>query len=182
HREAARLQRLVDDLQELSRAEAGQISLRPRPITVQELVETATGRLRSQFDDKGIVLKVDIPRELPPVLADPDRIAQVLTNLVGNALQYTPPGGRVEVRARLEDGAVAVAVTDTGIGIAAEHLLHVFDRFYRVDRSRARASGGTGIGLTIARHLVEAHRGSISAESAGPGRGSMFTVTLPTAS
>lgn len=181
HREAARLQRLVDDLQELSRAEAGQISLRPRRITVAELVEVAAGRLRSQFDDKGIALKVEIPPELPPVLADPDRIAQVLTNLLGNALQYTPTGGRVEVRARPDDGAVAVAVTDTGIGIAAEHLPHVFDRFFRVDRSRARASGGTGIGLTVARHLVEAHRGSIKAESAGVGRGSTFTVTLPTA-
>ncbi|HET8679863.1 MAG TPA: ATP-binding protein [bacterium] len=181
HREAARLQRLVNDLQELSRAEAGQISMTPRRITVRELVEVAAGRLRSQFDDKGIALKVNIPRELPPVLADPDRMAQVVTNLLGNALQYTPPGGLVEVRARQEDGAVAVAVTDTGIGIAAEDLPHVFDRFYRVDRSRARASGGTGIGLTVARHLVEAHRGSITADSAGVGRGSTFTITLPTA-
>lgn len=181
YKEAARLQRLVDDLQELSRAEAGQISLRPLRITVQELVEVAVVRLRSQFDDKGIVLNVDVPAGLPPVLADPDRIAQVLTNLFGNALQYTPPGGRVEVRARPADGAVAVAVTDTGIGITAEHLTHVFDRFYRVDRSRARASGGTGIGLTVARHLVEAHGGSIRAESAGPGQGSTFTVILPAA-
>lgn len=181
HREAARLQRLVDDLQELSRAEAGQISLRPRRITVQELVEVATGRLQPQFDDKGIDLTVVLPAGLPPVLADPDRIAQVLTNLLGNALQYTPSGGRVEVRARTDTPAVAIAVADTGIGIAAEHLPHVFDRFYRVDRSRARASGGTGIGLTVARHLVEAHGGSIKAESAGPGHGSTFTVALPTA-
>ncbi|HYM69513.1 MAG TPA: ATP-binding protein, partial [bacterium] len=116
------------------------------------------------------------------VLIDPDRIGQVLVNLLGNALQYTPAGGRVEIRGRREHGHAAIAVTDTGVGIAAEHLAHVFDRFYRVDRSRTRASGGSGIGLTIARHLVEAHGGSIQAESAGPGLGSTFIVTLPLAS
>ncbi len=179
HREAIRLQRLVDDLQELSRAEAGQVPVHPRPVEVRGLTEAAATRLRPQFDDKDVALTVDVPRGLPPVLADPDRIGQVLTNLLGNALQYTPAGGRVEIRARREDGSVAIAVVDTGIGIPAEHLPHVFDRFYRVDRSRARASGGSGIGLTIARHLVEAHGGSIHAESAGPGRGSTFTVTLP---
>ncbi len=179
HREAMRLQRLVDDLQELSRAEAGLVPLRPRRVEVRDLVEAAAARLRPQLDDKGVALAVDAAPGLPPVLADPDRIGQVLTNLLGNALQYTPAGGRVEIRARREDGGVALAVVDTGIGIPAEHLPHVFDRFYRVDRSRTRASVGSGIGLTIARHLVEAHGGSIRAESPGPGRGSTFTVILP---
>lgn len=104
----------------------------------------------------------------------------MLTNLLGNALHYTPAGGRVTVHAGREDHGVAIAVADTGIVIPAEHLPHVFDRFYRVDRSRARANGGSGIGLTICRHLVEAHGGTIrGAESAGPGRGSTFTVMLP---
>jgi histidine kinase len=181
HREALRLQRLVDDLQELSRAEAGQMPMQRRRIEIRDLVEAAVARLRPQFETKGVSLAAEIAPGLPLILVDPDGIGQVLTNLLGNALQYTPAGGTVTVRAGSEDGGVAIAVADTGIGIPAEHLPHVFDRFYRVDRSRARASGGSGIGLTIARHLVEAHGGSIRAESAGPGRGSTFTVTLPPA-
>lgn len=179
HREAERLQRLVGDLQELSRAEAGQLPLHLRRVDVRALIDAAAARLRPQFDENEVELALEIRAGLPPVLVDPDRIGQVLTNLLGNALQYTPAGGQVRVRARRENGGVAIAVTDTGIGIPVEHLPHVFDRFYRVDRSRARASGGSGIGLTIARHLVEAHGGSIRAESAGPGRGSTFTVVLP---
>ncbi len=182
HREAARLQRLVNDLQELSRAEAGQILLYPRRVQVRELVETAVARFRSQFAENGIQLHTEMAPDLPAVVADPDRIGQVLTNLLGNALQHTPKGGHVHIRARRDDGMAAVAVSDTGIGIAAEHLPHVFDRFYRVDRSRARSTGGSGIGLTIARHLVEAHGGTIRADSPGPGKGSTFTVTLPAAS
>jgi len=181
HREAVRLQRLVADLQELSRAEAGQVPVHPRRLAVRDLVETAVARLRPQFEDKGVGLAAEVASGLPPVLVDPDRIGQVMTNLLGNALQYTPAGGTVTVRAGREDGGVAIAVADTGVGIAAEHLPHVFDRFYRIDRSRARASGGSGIGLTIVRHLVQAHGGSVRAESAGPGRGSTFTVTLPPA-
>lgn len=181
HREAARLQRLVNDLQELLRVEAGQVPIHLRRIEVQDLMDAAAARLRPQFDDKGIALDVDVPPGLPPVLADPDRIGQVTTNLLGNALQYTPAGGRVTLRARREQSAVAIAVIDTGIGIAPEHLPHLFDRFYRADRSRARASGGSGIGLTIARYLVDAHGGMIRAESAGPGQGSTFTFTLPIA-
>ncbi len=181
HREAVRLQRLVDDLQELSRAEAGQVQVHPRRVDVRDLVETTVARLRPQFEDKGVSLTTELTAGLPPVLVDPDRIGQVLTNLLGNALQYTPAGGAVTVRAEREGGKVAIDVADAGIGIAAEHLPHVFDRFYRVDRSRRRATGGSGIGLTIVRHLVEAHGGSVRAESAGPGCGSTFTVILPPA-
>ncbi len=181
HRETARLQRLVGDLQELSRAEAGQVPLHVRRVEVPTLLETTAARLRPQFADKTVELTLEIPAGVPPVLVDPDRIAQVLTNLLGNALQYTPPGGGVTVRAGREDHGVVIAVVDTGIGIAGEHLPHVFDRFYRVDRSRARASGGSGIGLTIARHLVEAHGGTIRAESAGPGHGTTFAIVLPQA-
>jgi signal transduction histidine kinase len=104
-----------------------------------------------------------------------------LLNLVGNALQYTPPGGRVKLRASRTGGLVRLTVEDTGIGIPAEDLLHVFERFYRVDKSRSRARGGSGVGLTIARYLVEAHGGEIRASSEGPGRGSTFQFTLPVA-
>jgi signal transduction histidine kinase len=181
HRETERLQRLVADLQELSRAEAGRVLLHMRAVRPETLVEAAAARLRPQFDGKGVGLTVELASGLPAVAADPDRIGQVLTNLLGNALQYTPSGGHVTVRAARDNGGVSIAVADTGIGIPAEHLPRVFERFYRVDRSRARASGGSGIGLTIARHLVEAHGGTIRADSPGPGRGSTFTVVVPRA-
>jgi signal transduction histidine kinase len=127
-------------------------------------------------------LQVDSPDDLPQAWADPERIIQVLLNLLGNALQYTPSGGQVTVRAQREGREVIIEVQDTGIGIAAEHLPQIFERFYRVDKSRSRTGGGSGIGLTIARHLVEAHGGRIWAESPGLGKGSTFTFTLPLAS
>lgn len=180
-REVARLQRLVQDLEELSRAEAGRISLELQEVDPADLIHRAAGRLRPQFDDKGVTLREDIAGGLPAIRADPGRILQALLNLLGNALQYTPAGGRVTVRACRQGAEVIVAVEDTGIGVAAEHLPHLFERFYRVDRSRTRPGGGSGIGLTIAAHLVEAHGGAIRAESRGPGQGSTFTFTLPVA-
>ncbi|MDR7416423.1 MAG: ATP-binding protein [Armatimonadota bacterium] len=180
-REVRRLERLVEDLQEVSRVEAGQVTLHLRSTSLAEVLEGVLARLRPQFDDKGIELSVELPGDLPRVRADPDRVAQILTNLLGNALRYTPSGGRVMVRAWRTGGEVALAVSDTGIGIPPEHLPHVFDRFYRVDRSRSRRGGGTGIGLTIAKGLVELHGGQIWAESQGPGQGSTFTFTLPAA-
>jgi signal transduction histidine kinase len=114
-----------------------------------------------------------------PVWADPDRIGQVLTNLLDNALRHTPAGGTVTVSCRTVEDQVEYVVADSGDGIAAENLPHVFDRFYRADTARDRGHGGSGIGLSIARALVEAHRGRIAAASAGPGRGSTFTVRLP---
>jgi two-component system sensor histidine kinase BaeS len=181
YREADRLQRLVTDLQELSRVEAGAFGLNLRPVSVAHLVETTVARLGLQFEEKGVVLEADVPAGLPPVRADEDRIGQVLLNLVGNALQYTPAGGQVQVAARHRGADVQVSVADTGVGIAAEHLPLIFTRFYRVDKSRSRAGGGSGIGLTIAKHLVEAHGGRIWAESPGPGQGSTLTFTLPAA-
>ncbi len=179
YREADRLQRLVSDLQELSRVEAGAYTLARRPVAVRALVDTVAERLGHQLEDKQIRLERDVPAALPPVMADEGRIGQVLLNLVGNALQYTPPGGTVRIAARHDGDTVAISVSDTGIGIPAKHLPHLFTRFYRVDKSRSRAGGGSGIGLTIARHLVEAHGGTLRAESAGPGQGSTFTLTLP---
>lgn len=179
--ELARLQGLVQDLQELSRVEAGEIMLDRHPVQIGVLVAAAAARLQPQFDDKGLRLAVEIEDGLPRVLADKNRIMQVLINLLGNALQYTPAGGSVRVTAAVEKGRVVITVRDTGVGIAAEHLPHLFERFYRVDKSRARPGGGSGIGLTIARHLVEAHGGALWAGSPGPGQGSTFAFVLPIA-
>jgi histidine kinase len=182
HQEADRLARLVDDLQELSRVEAGAYPLDIRPVAVSTLVQTTLKRFAAQAQAKRIELRSDLPAGLPPVLADQDRLTQVLTNLVGNALQYTPAGGQVILLSTRHQDEIHFSVVDTGIGIPAEHLPHLFTRFYRVDKSRSRqAGGGSGIGLTIARHLVEAHGGRIWAESRGEGQGSTFTFTLKVA-
>ncbi len=181
-REIDRMQRLVRDLEELSRVEAGSYEIRRGRVDLNELVRAVTDSLRPQFDEKGVNLELDAMEGLPPVEVDEGRVQQVLTNIIGNALQYTPGGGQVRIRISRDRDQAAVEVVDTGIGISAEHIGHIFDRFYRVDPSRARASGGSGIGLTIAKRLVEAHGGRIWAESEGPGKGSRFTFTLPLAS
>jgi two-component system sensor histidine kinase BaeS len=181
YREADRLQRLVYDLQELSQVEAGAFELDRRVMPVSTLVEATVARLGHQFEDKGVALQSDVPADLPPVRADEDRIGQVLLNLVGNALQYTPTGGQVRITAHRQGAEIQISVIDTGIGIPTEHLSLLFTRFYRVDKSRSRVGGGSGIGLTIAKHLVEAHGGRIWAESPGPGLGSTFTFSLPIA-
>ena len=180
--EVSRLQRLVHDLEELSRAEAGQISLEMSLVDPADLIHTAVERLKPQYDDKGVQLLVELTPGLPKLRVDAGRMNQVLLNLLGNALQYTPTGGEVSVRAWANDASVTVVVQDNGIGIAPEHLAHVFERFYRVDKSRSRAGGGSGIGLTISKHLVQAHNGQISAASSGLGQGSTFSITLPLAS
>jgi len=179
YREADRLQRLVSDLQELSRVEAHAYELHPRPVRVGALIQDVAARLKSQFDEKGVNLQVHSSPDLSSVLADTDRLTQVLTNLLGNALQYTPPGGHVEISAEPKGNEIQVSVRDSGVGVSPEHLPHLFDRFYRVDKSRSRAGGGSGIGLTIGRHLVEAHGGRIWVESEGVGKGSVFLFTLP---
>jgi signal transduction histidine kinase len=179
YHEADRLQRLVNDLQELSRVEAGAYELHLKRAALAEVVQATIARLGRQFEEKGVALEAQVPADLPLIQMDSDRIGQVLLNLVGNALQYTPAGGSVRIQVVRLPGEVKVAVADTGIGIPPEHLPHLFTRFYRVDKSRARSGGGSGIGLTIARHLVEAHGGRIWVESQGTGKGSRFTFTLP---
>ena len=180
HTEADRLNRLVDDLQELSRVEARAYQLDIRPLDVSSLAQTVTKRLATHAEAKRIILDLELTPNLPHVLADEDRATQVLTNLVGNALQYTPENGRITLSAKHVANEVQIAVRDTGIGIPPEHLTHIFDRFYSVDKSRSRQSGGgSGIGLTIARSLIEAHGGRIWVESAGDGKGSTFNFTLP---
>ena len=181
HQEADRLQRLAADLQELSRVESGAVPLNLEPVAVDRLIKMVTERMERLFTDKDVELRTHLPDPLPPVQGDVDRLMQVLVNVVGNALQYTPAGGQVEISARRQDGFVVLVVQDSGIGIPAEHLPHVFTRFYRVDKSRARTSGGSGIGLTIAKSIVEAHGGQIWVESPGSGKGSTFSFTLPVA-
>ena len=182
HAEADRLNRLVDDLQELSRVEASAYKLDLRPVDVSSLVHTVTKRLGPRFESKHISLGMELPPDLPRILADEDRVIQILTNLTGNALQYTPERGKITISAKRLNDEVQISILDTGIGIPPEHLSQIFDRFYRVEKSRSRqAGGGSGIGLTIARALVEAHGGRIWVESAGDGNGSTFAFTLPTA-
>ncbi|MBM3150954.1 MAG: HAMP domain-containing protein [Chloroflexi bacterium] len=179
HQEAGRLSRLVDDLQELSRVEARTYALDIRPLEVSRLVDSVVRRLSRSYEGKGVALTSSLPPGGLSILADEDRILQVLINLAGNALQYTPQGGRVEILAAGREQEVDISVRDNGIGIPPGHIGHIFTRFYRVDKSRSRQhGGGSGIGLTIARHLVEAQGGTIRAESAGEGQGSAFTVTL----
>ena len=179
--EAERLNSLVDDLQELSRVEAGAYDMRLHPVKLAALTKMLIKRFARQFEEKHVVLTIELPADLPPVLADEQRILQVLSNLISNALRYTPAGGEVTVTCSQQGDQVRTTVKDTGIGIPQEHLSHVFTRFYRIDKSRSRQAGGSGIGLTIAKHLVESHGGQIWVESAGRDKGSAFTFTLPIA-
>ncbi len=177
--EADRLQRLVNDLQELSRVESGAYQLKPESVSPVDLIESVVKHLGRQFEEKEILLETKLDANLPNVSADKDRILQVLTNLVGNALQYTSTGGSVVLTAAREKNEIVISISDTGIGISPDHLPFIFNRFYRTDKSRARASGGSGIGLTIAQALIKAHHGRIWAESNGEGKGSTFHFSLP---
>ncbi len=181
HDEAGRLRRLIDDLQELSRAQAHQIRLKLAFLNPLDITMVAVERVSAQFKDKGLDFSCDLPANLPPVKADLDRTVQVLTNLLINALRYTPAPGRVQLKLQAISNAVEFRVTDSGIGIGAEHLPHLFERFYRVDKSRSRALGGSGIGLTIAKALLEAMGGRIEVSSPGPNLGATFSFFLPEA-
>jgi signal transduction histidine kinase len=178
YEEAMLLNRLVDDLQELALAEAGQLKLVRQPVALAEIVEKVVNVIQPQVTDKGLKLETDLPADLPLVDVDPNRVGQILRNLLTNAVHYTPPGGKITVAARLASAEVEVRVQDTGVGIAPEHLPYVFDRFYRADKSRARVSGGAGLGLAIVKQLVEAHGGRVWAEST-PGSGATLGFTLP---
>jgi len=185
HEEAQHLSRLVDDLRTLSLADAGELSLTRRPTAPRALLERAASAYSAQAQRQGISLQVEVNPDLPEVEVDPDRLAQVLGNLVSNALRYTPPGGEIVLSAEQRVGGGAghpgflnLHVRDTGAGITPEELPHIFDRFYRVDRSRHQEEGESGLGLAIAKSIVEVHGGVISAEST-LGAGTTFTIQLP---
>lgn len=182
HDEVGRLRRLVQDLQELSRAEAKQLPLHMNVIAPASLISRAQARMAAQFSDKGVCLQGTIDANLPAVKADPDRILQVLINLLGNALRHTSAGGRVTFGVERIEDEIVLFISDTGIGISPVHLPHLFERFYRVDKARSRTLGGSGIGLTISKALIEAHGGRIWADSAGLGQGATFSFSLPIAS
>ncbi len=178
--QGSRLTRLADDLAAVTRAESRDLALALEPMTPDDVLTAAARSAADRFAARGVRLGVDVPRGLPDVVVDRDRIGQVLGNLLDNALRHTPAGGTVTLSARRTDhGRVRLVVRDTGEGIDAAHLPHVFERFYRVDTARDRDHGGSGIGLAITRALVEAHGGTVTAHSDGPGRGAVFEVALP---
>jgi len=180
YEEASLLSRLVDDLQELSLAEAGELKLEQQAEDIAELIRQAVAVVGAQERAGGLSLNVELPDKLPLVNIDLRRIGEVLRNLLENAVAHTGRGGSITVAARQQDRWLEVSVTDTGEGIPAKELPNIFERFYRVDKSRTRATGGSGLGLTIARRLVEAHGGRIEVQSE-PGKGSRFYFTVPVA-
>ncbi len=179
HVEVDGLAQLVEELLELSRIESGQVSLRLQSADLGSVVVAAAERLRPQAERLGVGFTVQEPGELPLVRIDPERIQQVVINLVHNAVKFTPPGGHVTVSVEQREDEILVSVADNGAGIAPDALPRLFERFYKADK--ARAGGGTGLGLAIAKHLVQAHGGRIWAESPGERRGSTFTFAIPAA-
>jgi signal transduction histidine kinase len=179
HEEALLLNRLINDLQELAVADAGELKLARQRIAVGELVDKAVQAVRGRVNGSRVI-HTHIAPNLPEVLADSERIGQVLRNLLNNAVEYSPTGGAITVGVRQVDGQLQVNVYNEGDGIAPEHLPNVFERFYRVDDSRTRATGGSGLGLAIVKQLVEAHGGRVWAESK-PGHYANFVFTLPIA-
>lgn len=179
HRETRRLKRLVYDLQELSRAEAGQMALQITKLDICELLQSASNWIKPQFDDKQVKLSTKLLDKPLHIQGDYDRLRQVILNLLGNALQYTPERGTVTIECERISSDVLVRIQDTGIGLTHEDTQRIFERFYRVDKSRSRLSGGSGIGLTIAHHIVQAHNGDLWAESPGIDQGSTFHIRFP---
>jgi len=175
---ALRLSRLTDDLLKLSRIEAGKLDLEFQPVSLANLIEAAVEATSPRAEAGRLSLTLDCPPDLPCVQADPNLLREVLQNLLDNAVQYTPAGGRIEVSAVLSEGSALVTVADTGIGIPEAEQERIFERFYRLDPARSREMGSTGLGLAIARHIVEAHGGHIGVESS-VGRGSKFRFSIP---
>ena len=179
YRQVDRMDRLVNDLQELNRIEEGVINLTIRPVVINQLLMDLIQTMQVNYSAKQVALNLKTGQMPLLVMADDDRLDQVMINLLSNALRSTPNGGEVLVQVENVGNVAHISVADTGIGIAPEHLEKVFSRFYRVDHSRSRQAGGSGIGLTVAKKLVEAMGGRIWAESAGEGQGATFRFTLP---
>lgn len=188
YNEARHLQRLVEDLRTLSLADAGELRLDRAPVAPDALLERLAAAYRLPAEQRGIALQVQAAGGLPEIDVDVERMMQVLGNLVSNALRYTPEGGRILLTAKRQqestprgDGAVVLTVEDSGAGIAPEALPNVFDRFYRGEESRYQQNGESGLGLAIARSIIAAHGGTISASSPGVGLGATFTILVPPA-
>ena len=175
--ESIYLQRLVEDLRTLSLADAGELSLTRQPILPGEIIHRLADTFQHQADINQVHLQTAVDAQLPAINIDPERMQQALGNLVSNALRFTPSGGEIVLSARQEDDHIQMEIKDSGSGIEADELPHVFDRFYRGDESRH--DGGSGLGLAIAKSLIELQGGQISASSAGPGTGSVFTIQFP---
>ncbi len=180
HRHAERLRALIEDLLDLAAVEQGEARIDLAPVALRDVATQAEAVARPAAAGKRHTLTLDVPGDLPRVLADRDRLGQVLINLLDNAVKFTPEGGRIEVSARPSSGRVVVSVKDNGVGIPPEDIGRIFERFYRVGRSRDRREGGTGLGLAIAKHLTQAMGGTIEVESR-PGSGTTFRVSLPAA-
>jgi signal transduction histidine kinase len=174
------LTHLVDDLHDLTLADAGQLRLERAPVDLVELAQTTVSQFGPSAEAAGVRLELTADEGIPAVIGDGDRLAQVLRNLVSNALRHTPAGGRVVVRVARAGGKIMIQVADTGSGISEADLSHVFDRFYRGDKGSSRRGGGAGLGLAIARQLVAAHGGQITVASS-QGQGTTFTIQLPAA-
>jgi two-component system phosphate regulon sensor histidine kinase PhoR len=177
---AARLARLTDDLLKLARIEAGKLEVQFFPVNITELIEGCTETTLLKATRRQIAIEIDLPPDLPPVRGDASLLRDVLQNLLDNAIQYTPEGGRIRVNAAAGSREVVFTVADTGIGIPLAEQERIFERFYRVDPARSREAGGTGLGLSIAKHIVEAHGGRLSVESE-IGHGSKFSFSVPLA-
>jgi signal transduction histidine kinase len=175
---ADRLMALIDDLLDIARIEAGRIELKRTPLDLVPLIQEVARALRPQLEGKDQWFSLELAEALPAVVGDADRVRQILTNLLSNALKYTPSGGRITITARGDAGRVRVAVQDTGIGLAPEDQAQLFTPFFRAQNDATQGVGGTGLGLAITRALVELHGGAITATSA-PGQGSTFSFTLP---
>lgn len=175
-----RLVRFTVDVNALTTAEHGSTSIAARWMSPETLISTAVAAVANRYSAEGVRLTSHVPDDLPKIWADPERLGQVLGNLLDNALRHSPPHGHVDMAATAAHDVLTITVNDTGDGVAAEHLPYLFERFYRVDAARDRARGGAGIGLSIAKALVEAHQGQITVHSDGPGTGTAFTITLPT--
>jgi signal transduction histidine kinase len=179
-RNADRLLRLINDLLDLARLEAGKLELKRVPLDLEGLIREVSGALRPQIEAKGQHLHLDLATPLPAVTGDPERLTQILLNLVANAHKYTPQGGNITVATRAERAGVGIAVQDTGIGLSAEEQQQLFTKFFRAQHPLVQEAGGTGLGLAIARALVDLHGGTLTVVSA-PGQGAIFKVTLPAA-
>ncbi|MCK5305784.1 MAG: HAMP domain-containing protein [Candidatus Omnitrophica bacterium] len=175
-----RLAKLIDDILDLSRVESGRLKMTLTPSAVKPIIERVVAGLKKQAQDKSVKIKIDIPQDIPRVLADENRVAQVLLNLIDNAIKYTESKGEVIISADEQGEFVRIDVSDTGIGIPENDLPRLFERFYRVDKARSRELGGTGLGLSIVKHIVQAHNGQVSVQSV-LGQGSAFSFTIPKA-